>query len=213
MKRKLAMYKRRRERRRRIINHILHWYPIATLLVMFVLGACTRGTSTQASLLQTETKKVTEQARENIKEHIIEENKALEKEQFEETKDLGDLPDKAKADVSITENGNYTSKDEVALYIHNYKHLPSNYMSKKEAEDAGWDSKNGNLSDVLPGISIGGSRFGNYDKKLPQKSGRKYYECDIDYTDGYRNAKRIIYSNDGLIFYTDDHYESFEQLY
>ena len=54
---------------------------------------------------------------------------------------------------------------------------------------------------------------GYYDKKLPQKSGRKYYECDIDYTDGYRNAKRIIYSNDGLIFYTDDHYESFEQLY
>ena len=145
--------------------------------------------------------------------NTIRNNYEAQEQSLEDTKGLGDLPNKAKADVSITENGNYTSKDEVALYIHNYKHLPSNYMSKREAEDAGWDSKNGNLSDVLPGISIGGSRFGNYDKKLPQKSGRKYYECDIDYTDGYRNAKRIIYSNDGLIFYTDDHYESFEQLY
>ncbi len=205
------MYKRRRERRRRIINHILHWYPIAILLVMFVLGACTRGTSAQASILQTETKKVTEQARESIKDHI-EETYALEDEEPTEIQTAEELP-KAKADVNVIEIGNYTSKDEVALYIHKYEHLPSNYMSKKEAEDAGWDSKNGTLSDVLPGISIGGSRFGNYDKKLPQKNGRKYYECDIDYTDGYRNAKRIIYSNDGLIYYTDDHYESFEQLY
>ncbi len=205
------MYKRRRERRRRIINHILHWYPIAILLVMFVLGACTRGTSAQASILQTETKKVTEQARESIKDHI-EETHALEDEEPTEIQTAEELP-KAKADVNVIEIGNYTSKDEVALYIHKYEHLPSNYMSKKEAEAAGWDSKNGTLSDVLPGISIGGSRFGNYDKKLPQKNGRKYYECDIDYTDGYRNAKRIIYSNDGLIYYTDDHYESFEQLY
>ncbi len=205
------MYKRRRERRRRIINHILHWYPIAILLVMFVLGACTRGTSAQASILQTETKKVTEQARESIKDHI-EETQVLEDEEPTEAQSAENLP-KAKADVNVIEIGNYTSKDEVALYIHKYEHLPSNYMSKKEAEAAGWDSKNGTLSDVLPGISIGGSRFGNYDKKLPQKNGRKYYECDIDYTDGYRNAKRIIYSNDGLIYYTDDHYESFEQLY
>ena len=86
--------------------------------------------------------------------------------------------------------------------------------------DAGWDSRAGNLNTVLPGKSIGGSRFGNYEGLLPEKNGRKYYECDIDFNpDGqtsepaYRNEKRIIYSNDGLVFYTEDHYKTFEQLY
>ncbi|MBQ7535074.1 MAG: ribonuclease [Stomatobaculum sp.] len=117
------------------------------------------------------------------------------------------------AGVAVHESGNYTSKDEVALYIHLYGHLPSNYISKRKAEERGWDSKAGNLDDVLPGMSIGGSGFGNYEGLLPAKKGRKYYECDIDYTGGHRNAKRIIYSNDGLVFYTENHYKSFEQLY
>ena len=89
----------------------------------------------------------------------------------------------------------------------------SYYLTKKEAEELGWDSYRGNLWDVAPGKSIGGSYFGNYEGLLPSKKGRKYYECDIDYNGGRRGAKRIIYSNDGLIFYTDDHYKSFEQLY
>ncbi|WP_276648398.1 ribonuclease domain-containing protein [Trichococcus flocculiformis] len=62
-------------------------------------------------------------------------------------------------------------------------------------------------------MSIGGDCFGNREGLLPKKSGRTYYEADIDYDGGYRGAERIVYSNDGLIFYTDDHYESFEQLY
>ena len=62
-------------------------------------------------------------------------------------------------------------------------------------------------------MSIGGSAFGNYEGQLPKAKGRKYYECDIDYTGGYRNEKRLIYSNDGLVFYTQDHYKTFEQLY
>lgn len=115
--------------------------------------------------------------------------------------------------ASIDEDGSYTSKDEVALYIHTYGHLPSNYITKRDAEDLGWNSKEGNLWDVADGMSIGGSKFGNYEGLLPEKSGRKYYECDIDYDGGYRGAKRIIYSNDGLIFYTEDHYKTFEQLY
>jgi guanyl-specific ribonuclease Sa len=113
----------------------------------------------------------------------------------------------------ITEDGSYTSKKEVALYIHTYGHLPNNYITKSEAESLGWDSKKGNLWDVAPGKSIGGSHFGNYEKQLPDAKGRKYSECDIDYDGTYRNAKRIIYSNDGLIFYTEDHYKTFEQLY
>ena len=62
-------------------------------------------------------------------------------------------------------------------------------------------------------MSIGGSSFGNYEAKLPKANGRQYFECDIDYDGGYRNSKRLVYSNDGMIFYTEDHYENFEQLY
>ena len=79
----------------------------------------------------------------------------------------------------------------MALYLHIYDKLPSNYITKKKAESLGWDSKKGNLEEILPGMSIGGSTFGNYEGLLPAKSGRKYYECDIDYAGGYRNAKRI----------------------
>lgn len=113
----------------------------------------------------------------------------------------------------VEETGLYTGKDEVALYIHTYGHLPDNYITKREAENLGWNSKEGNLWQVAPGMSIGGSRFGNYEGALPDKEGRQYYECDIDYDGGYRGAKRIIYSDDGLIFYTEDHYKTFEQLY
>ena len=115
--------------------------------------------------------------------------------------------------LQVEESGQYSSKEEVALYLHQFGHLPSNYLTKKEAEELGWVSSKGNLWKVAPGMSIGGSRFGNYEGHLPDKKSRKYYECDIDYDGGYRNEKRIIYSNDGLIFYTEDHYNSFEQLY
>ncbi|MCI8662753.1 MAG: ribonuclease [Hungatella sp.] len=118
-----------------------------------------------------------------------------------------------KPQLSVEESGLYSSKDEVALYIHLYGHLPDNYITKKEAENLGWNSKEGNLWQVAPDMSIGGSRFGNYEGALPDKKGRKYYECDIDFDGGYRGAKRIIYSDDGLIFYTEDHYKTFEQLY
>lgn len=116
-------------------------------------------------------------------------------------------------DASLDAHGSYTSKDQVALYLHTYGCLPDNYITKKEAESLGWDSKKGNLWEVAPGMSIGGSYFGNYEGQLPKKKGRRYYECDINYEGGYRGAERIIYSDDGLIFYTGDHYENFEQLY
>lgn len=113
---------------------------------------------------------------------------------------------------SIDKNGSYTSKEDVALYIRTYGELPDNFITKKEAEKLGWDSSKGNLWDVAPGKSIGGSHYGNYEESLPDKKGRTYKECDIDYEGGYRGAKRIIYSNDGLIFYTEDHYKTFIEL-
>ena len=62
-------------------------------------------------------------------------------------------------------------------------------------------------------MSIGGDYFGNRENLLPNKKNRKWYECDINYNGGYRNSERIVFSNDGLIYYTSNHYESFEQLY
>lgn len=113
---------------------------------------------------------------------------------------------------TIDKNGSYTSKEDVALYIHTYGELPKNFITKKEAQRLGWDG--GSLEPYAPGKSIGGSYFGNYEGKLPKKKGRTYYECDID-TKGKRSrgAKRIVYSTDGLIYYTPDHYETFELLY
>lgn len=114
---------------------------------------------------------------------------------------------------SVDEDGWYTSKEEVALYIHLYGELPDNYVTKDEAEEAGWSG--GNVERYTgEGTAIGGSTFGNREGLLPKERGRTYTECDID-TPGKssRGAKRIVYSNDGLVYYTDDHYESFELLY
>ena len=113
----------------------------------------------------------------------------------------------------MEEDGTYTSKEDVAAYIHEFGHLPDNFITKKEAQKLGWVSSEGNLDEVAPGKSIGGDYFGNYEELLPVKKGRSYYECDIDFSGSYRGSKRIIYSNDGLIYYTEDHYKSFEQLY
>lgn len=126
----------------------------------------------------------------------------------EQTKQAG-----SRQEIQVEESGEYTSRDEVAAYLYTYGHLPGNYITKKEAKALGWVSKEGNLKEVAPGKSIGGDYFGNYEGSLPEESGRDYFECDIDGDGGYRGAKRIIYSNDGLIYYTEDHYESFELLY
>ena len=115
-------------------------------------------------------------------------------------------------DEKLDEHGTYYTKDEVALYIYQYGKLPENYITKKDAEKLGWPG--GSLEPYAPGKCIGGSYFGNYEGILPTKKGRKYTECDID-TLGKksRGAKRIVFSNDGLIYYTGDHYETFELLY
>ena len=114
---------------------------------------------------------------------------------------------------AISVDGTYTSKEDVSAYLHEYGHLPSNFISKKEAKKLGWVSNEGNLDEVAPGMSIGGDYFGNYEGTLPEAEERDYYECDIDFDGTYRNAKRIVFSNDGLIYYTEDHYETFELLY
>ena len=120
-----------------------------------------------------------------------------------------DMPDET---AQIDEDGAYTTKDDVALYIHTYGHLPDNFITKKDAQALGWPG--GSLESYAPGKCIGGSRFGNYEGLLPEADGRTYTECDIDMLGAdSRGAKRIVFSNDGLIYYTEDHYKSFELLY
>ncbi|MBR5245350.1 MAG: ribonuclease [Clostridia bacterium] len=121
-------------------------------------------------------------------------------------------PPVAQAPV-LPEDGQYDDKDNVALYIHLYGKLPSNYVTKKDAEALyGWQG--GALDVIAPGKAIGGSYYGNYEGLLPDADGREWTECDIG-TIGQtkRGAERIVFSNDGLIYYTPDHYESFELLY
>ncbi|MBR0509048.1 MAG: ribonuclease [Clostridia bacterium] len=131
-----------------------------------------------------------------------------------ETQDEEDDPASADGQdaAPIDEDGSYTSKEDVALYIHTYGKLPGNFITKSQAEKLGWSG--GGLDKYAPGKCIGGGRFGNYEGLLPDKQGRVYTECDIDTLGAKsRGAKRIVFSNDGLIYYTDDHYESFTLLY
>ena len=107
-------------------------------------------------------------------------------------------------DAAIDEDGIYETKEDVALYLHTYGKLPKNFVTKSEYNSRG---KPANLC-------CGGDRFYNKEGLLPNKAGRLYYECDIDtYGITSRGAKRIVYSNDGLIYYTGDHYGSFTLMY
>lgn len=131
---------------------------------------------------------------------------AAEADTPEDTVAPADAEDDAPA---LDPDGSYTSKEDVALYLHTYGELPRNFITKSEARELGWPG--GGLEDYAPGKCIGGDRFGNYEGILPEGS---YHECDIDTLGASsRGAKRIVYSDDGYIYYTEDHYESFELLY
>ena len=121
-----------------------------------------------------------------------------------------EAPEPTETELYIDPYGSYTTKEDVALYIHLYGELPLNFITKKHARALGWEG--GSLEPVALGMCIGGDYFGNYEGLLPED--REYTECDID-TLGKdsRGAKRIVFSDDGLIYYTEDHYESFELLY
>ena len=123
-----------------------------------------------------------------------------------------DAPTPGATESPVIYGEDYDDKDRVALYLHLFGELPPHFITKEEARKLGWDS--GEVEYYQTGAAIGGDYFGNYENRLPKQKGRTYYECDIG-TVGkkIRGAKRIIYSNDGLIYYTDDHYKSFTLLY
>ena len=140
-----------------------------------------------------------------------------------ETADSEEIPDEPEppeapetdavtSDSAVTEGAYYYDLEHVVLYLDRYGVLPDNYITKDEARELGWEG--GSVENYLDGAAIGGDRFGNREGLLPEASGRSYTECDID-TDGQssRGAKRLVFSNDGLYFYTEDHYETFDELY
>lgn len=101
----------------------------------------------------------------------------------------------------------------IADYIFAHGELPDNFITKKEAQALGWDSSRNYVGDVAPGKSIGGDRFGNYEGLLPTEKGITYREADCYYTGKKRNAYRIIYSSNGRVWYTEDHYQTFTELF
>ncbi|MBR1529886.1 MAG: ribonuclease [Oscillospiraceae bacterium] len=121
-----------------------------------------------------------------------------------------EIPEDESLPASVEKDGSYTSPEDVAEYIHTFGTLPDNFITKKEAQNLGWNSSEGNLWDVAPGKSIGGDDFGNREGLLPEGT---YHECDVNYQGGYRGADRLIYSDSGEIYYTSDHYKTFTQLY
>lgn len=114
---------------------------------------------------------------------------------------------------NVVRGQSYSDPYDVAAYLHLYGELPPNFITKSKAQSRGWNASAGNLWEVAPGMSIGGDHFGNYEGGLPAKSGRKWKECDVNYHGGHRGAERVLYSNDGLIYYTADHYATFTRLY
>jgi len=124
-----------------------------------------------------------------------------------ETPSLTPGTDKPSDDISLL-----TREDKVIEHLRNHGRLPDYYITKSDARQKGWIAREGNLCDVLPGKAIGGDRFGNREGLLPEAPGRTYYEADINYDCGHRTADRLVFSDDGLIFTTYDHYQSFHPI-
>ena len=183
---------------------------LAVILTAGLFTGCKAGTGQSGQEAASTLASVSEETQESASTLI-----SVSDDTQEEASALLTVPDQGQEDgaqdpgQAIEENGSYTTKEDVALYIHTYGKLPPNFITKKAAQKLGWEG--GSLEPYAPGKCIGGNYFGNYEGILPEGN---YKECDID-TLGKksRGAKRIIYSDDGRIYYTEDHYKSFTQLY
>lgn len=102
-----------------------------------------------------------------------------------------------------------TNETKVISFVKSNHQLPDCYITKSEAKSKGWIPSKGNLCDVLPGKAIGGDKFSNREKQLPK--GEQYYEADVNYNCGNRNADRIIFTKNGDVWLTKNHYKSFEK--
>lgn len=181
------------------------WLAIWLLIFMLALSGC--GGAPAAAEPETEAPEAVEQP---VESEVEGESEAVEEASVPLTELEALL---AEAESYVEKGGRYTAPEEVAAYLHLFNELPENFITKRKATDLGWESNKGNLWDVTDEMSIGGDNFGNREGRLPDKDGRRWYECDVNYEGGYRGAERLVFSSDGLIFYTDDHYETFTQFY
>jgi hypothetical protein len=117
------------------------------------------------------------------------------------------------ADTKNASDGNsieeLTNEEKVISYVKSNHKLPDYYITKSEAKNRGWIASKGNLCEVLPGKAIGGDKFSNREKSLPE--GEQYYEADVNYSCGNRGADRIVFTENGDIWLTKNHYKSFEK--
>lgn len=195
----------------------MKWISLLLILLLLISGCSPKKDTVSDNSSELLVEEITEEAADSgsaAESSLSEDSPPGDMDEEIPEEETENFPEEEKENkLSVREEGEYTSKEEVSLYIHQFGKLPANFITKKEAEALGWNAKKGNLDEVAKGRSIGGDSFGNREKKLPSASGRKWRECDIDFEGGFRNAKRIVFSNDGLIYYTEDHYETFEQLY
>lgn len=98
------------------------------------------------------------------------------------------------------------------MWLKKYGVLPDYYLTLEQAKGLGYNNKKGNLGDVAPGCMLTKGKYANYNDHLPKQFGRIWYEADINYVYGYRGGERIVFSNDGLIFVTYDHYKTFIEI-
>lgn len=170
-------------------------------------------TETELQIADTKLSETTEQVKTSTEQTTVKTETAALPETTSAKTEKTTVTETTAEKLSVEKDGSYTTPEDVAEYIHTFGTLPKNFITKSEAKALGWDNKKGNLWDVAEGKSIGGDYFGNYEGLLPEKKGREYTECDVNYEGGYRGSERIIFSNDGLIYYTNDHYKTFTQLY
>lgn len=122
-------------------------------------------------------------------------------------------PAESAASEPEEKTGPIIAPQDIADYLFAHGQLPDNFITKNQAKQLGWDNQQNYVSDAAPGKSIGGDRYGNYEGTLPVVKGRTYYEADANYVKGRRSAQRIVYSTDGHVYYTEDHYATFTELF
>lgn len=194
------------------------------MAMSFALGGC-GGNTTEEEDVSAESEDAFEDELTPLTEDEIEEleggNYAVDDEMTVMTESemdaMGEMEEEEEDDsqqgVTVEEDGIYTSMEEVSVYIHTYGHLPSNYITSEEAAELGYDESQVNLSEVAPGKSIGGDVYENEENMIPVEEGLTYHQCDINSENGERTDERLVYSNEGDIYYTPDLFETFQRIY
>ncbi len=101
-----------------------------------------------------------------------------------------------------------TKEEVVVPYVKEHHELPDYYITKSEAKRNGWNPGE-SLCEAVPGKAIGGDHFRNKEGKFPE--GEQYFEADVNYNCGHRNAERIVFTKNGDVWITHDHYKSFQK--